>query len=114
MGAVATEDVEPDHAPAGKVEDQVDAAAQLDPADADRPSQKLLTVQTPHPPGSFPRGRRANGHSENPSAPRRGTKRHGTERSTAGPSGLRTTSSSRWSRRWPTGIAIRPPGASWS
>ena len=49
-----------------------------------------------------------------PSSPSSGTNLQGTERMTAGPSGLRTTSSRSCERRRPTGIAILPPGSSCS
>src|SRR5919197_1954889 len=53
-------------------------------------------------------------HPENPSSPTSGTNRHGTEWTTAGPSGLRTITSSRWARGPPTGTTSRPPGRSCS
>src|SRR5215203_1022944 len=54
------------------------------------------------------------GHSRKPSSPTSGTKRQGTDRTTAGPSGLLTISSSRWFARPPTGTTIRPPSLSCS
>ena len=53
-------------------------------------------------------------HSEKPSSPTSGTNRHGTERTTAGPSGLRTTTWSSCPRRPPTGTTSRPRGSSCS
>src|SRR5215208_1410928 len=49
-----------------------------------------------------------------PSFPTSGTKRHGTEWTTAGPSGLRTITSSRCARCPPTGTTSLPRGRSCS
>src|SRR5262249_12718508 len=53
-------------------------------------------------------------HLRKPCSPTSGTKRHGTEWTTAGPSGLRTITSSRWPHRRPTGTVRRPRGSSCS
>ena len=100
--------------PAGiKVEQQVDRATELDPVQPHRQGQQLVSRPLLHS--------RRNGAQtdrtqtpQNPSSPRRGTKRQGTERRTAGPSGLRTITSSRCIPRLPTGTTSRPRGSSCS
>src|SRR5204863_936828 len=106
---VAAQDVEPDHAQSVTIEQHVGRTAQLDSVQLhrqreDRVSRQLLHVAAIVPgPGG-----------QKPSSPTSGTKRHGTDSTIAGPSGLRTITSSRWMPKRPTGTTRRPRGSSCS
>ncbi len=98
VAAVPAEHVETDDSQAVAIEEEVDRTAEQEPVQADRHREQLAAREL----------------LQNPSSPTSGTNRHATDRSTAGPSGLRTTTSSRWTPPWPTGMTRRPPGSSCS
>ena len=92
---------------------EVDRPAKLDAVQAHGQAQQLVSRSLPHPRRHPARTDRTQ-TPQNPSSPRSGTKRHGTERRTAGPSGLRTITSRRCMPRRPTGTTSRPRGSSCS
>src|SRR5205823_9566834 len=113
MRLIAAEDFEADGARCLTVDQQVDRASELDPADAYWQGKQLLGAPL-HGRILAAQSGRKRVHSPNPSAPTSGTKRHGTEWINAGPSGLLTATSSRWPRALPTGTTSRPRGFSCS
>src|SRR5512133_1120202 len=106
---VAAAHVEADGAQSRAVEQQVDRPAELDPVQAHGQSEHLVSRKLRHALAILP-----GPGAQKPSSPTSGTKRHGTDLITAGPSGLHTITSSRWIPCRPTGTTSRPRSASWS
>src|SRR5436190_9132440 len=112
---VAAQHVEADGPKLVPVQKQVDGPAQRDAVQADGPREELGRAGGRHGRRILPgRVGRKPAHPRNPCSPTSGTNRQGTERITAGPSGLRTTTSRRWTRRLPTGSTSRPRALSCS
>ena len=110
---VTAHEIEPYHPVSVGIEEQVDRTSELDPVQTHWQTQQ---ARLPFSPSSCRRHRALTDrrNAQNPSSPRRGTNRQGTERRTAGPSGLRTITSRRCIPRRPTGTTRRPRGSSWS
>src|SRR5512133_1935978 len=106
---VAAEDVEPDHAQGLSVQQQAGRPAELDAVQPQRQREDRVSRQLLHVAAIVP-----GPGGQKPSSPTRGTKRQGTDLITAGPSGLRTITSSRWMPNRPTGTTSRPRGSSCS
>src|SRR5207248_9628407 len=99
MDVVAAEDVEAEHAQLLPVEKEVGGPAELDPVQPDRQRKQVVAANRHHATPILPDAdgrKRINRRTP----PRRGAARTGTERiRRSGPSGLRMTSSRRWTRR---------------
>ena len=111
---VAAENVEADRAQRVAVEQQVDGAPKLDSVQPHGQREQLCSGELSHSAAIVPGPPCCKPGLQKPSSPRSGTKRQGTERRTAGPSGLRTITCSCCTPRRPTGTTSRPRGSSCS
>src|SRR6185437_6060137 len=109
MHLVAAANVEADDAKRLAVEQEVDGTTELDAVQAHGHRQHLVRSQLLHVDAMVP-----GPGGQKPSSPTSGTKRQATDLRTAGPSGLRTITSSRWIPNCPTGTTRRPRGSSCS
>src|SRR3954453_20703387 len=114
MRLVAQEDVEADRAKRVAVEQEVDGAPKRDSVQPHWQREQLCSGELFHTAAIVPGPPCSKPGLQKPSSPTSGTKRHGTERRMAGPSGLRTITCSCCMPRRPTGTTSRPRGSSCS